>query len=436
MTQVKKSEPSTPVASERLKVVAGQAKPQTGDDLTKAVPIQPPLIPGQQDPARKRSPGDAKVAKAIRIAKRKRQRLVTVSFALMVALPTLLGALYYAFFAADQYAASAQFAVRGREQISADIVGLMTGAASSTANVADSYIVQEFVLSREMVERLERSIGVRAIYAHPDADWYARFPQEKPVEEFMDYWRSMVNVEFDHYSSIISLEVRAFTARDAEIVAAAVVRESEMLVNRLSEQSRLDAVAFAQRELGFAEESVREARNAVTAFQAVENTVDPRAVAESHETLVAELEAGLAKARTELAEAQTFVGPDAPTIRIIKTRIAALQSELDRERTRVANRGGTSGEGGISGQLQAFGALKTEAEFAEKRYVSALAAVEVAKAEAKRSQRYLATFVAPTQPGIAVYPRRIVNTLLVALAAMLIWGISGLLLAAVKDHTH
>ncbi|WP_181707939.1 RkpR, polysaccharide export protein [Chthonobacter rhizosphaerae] len=418
---------ATKIAPE-LKVVANQSAkaPQAKPAPTSKVTPAPggPVV-------------DDRVEKAIRASKRTKRRLVAASLALIVALPTIVTAGYYAFLASDQYAAEARFAVRGADQLSGDLLGMLTGGSGAASSTGDSYIVQEFIQSRELVDRLEQRIGLQARYETGAADWLARFWPGQPIEDFVEYWRGMATAEFDHYTGIITLEVKAFTPEDAQLVASVVVDESRALVNRLSEQSRTDTVALAQREVQFAEDRLREAREAVARFRNTENTISPAAVAEAHEKLMGELEGQLAQSEAELEQISQLVGPEAPSRRILETRITAIKDQIAARKSRVSNGGGepgAAGSGGISGQLATFASLETEAEFAQRAYLSSLASFEAARVEAKREQRYLATFVTPSLPQHALYPLRATNTALVLVGSLIAWGISALLYAAIRDH--
>ena len=54
--------------------------------------------------------------------------------------------------------------------------------------------------------------------------------------------------------------------------------------------------------------------------------------------------------------------------------------------------------------------------------------------DADQLQRYLAVFSTPLTPDDAIYPERIRNTLLTALAAFVLWSIVTLITYAVRDH--
>ena len=81
--------------------------------------------------------------------------------------------------------------------------------------------------------------------------------------------------------------------------------------------------------------------------------------------------------------------------------------------------GGTT----LSGQVAAYEELLVEREFAEKAYVSALSTLEKARVDAAQQQRYLATFVPPSLPQEALYPRRVLNAFMVLAVAALLWAL-------------
>jgi capsular polysaccharide transport system permease protein len=377
---------------------------------------------------------DAEYRKLIAKARAPARRIMLATFALVVLLPTLITGLYYAFIASDQYAVSVKFAVRGNDSPAGDVAGMLLGATGSSASTSDSYIVQDFIASREMIERLERRTDVVGRYTLQQVDWFSRAAPEDPIEDFLEYWQSMVRAEFDVYSSVVTVQVKAFTPEDSQELATLILDESSNLVNRLSEQARSDTLALAQREVAFAEERLRDARGAVATFSGSANSVDFAASAEAQQQTVSRLEAEIVNARAELGQL-LGLSEQAPSVRVLKTRIAALEKELEGQRLLVAGSGAADASPGMTAQLGKFRELQTDVEFAEKAYLSSMAALDLARAEAKKTHRYLAVFVNPSLPASAEYPLRLINTLLVAAVCAVLWAIGSLLVAAVRDHS-
>ena len=84
-----------------------------------------------------------------------------------IALPTFVAALFYIFIASDRYVSEARFAIRNNESQAIDALGMITGMPSSQLT-SDSYIVADYVVSRDMVKELEQRLPFRTIYAKAD----------------------------------------------------------------------------------------------------------------------------------------------------------------------------------------------------------------------------------------------------------------------------
>jgi capsular polysaccharide transport system permease protein len=130
-------------------------------------------------------------------------------------------------------------------------------------------------------------------------------------------------------------------------------------------------------------------------------------------------------------ELRAIMTPDAPKVRAAAERVKALSAQIGAEKKRLVD---PKGEGDIAGSLAEFEAAMVEKEFAEASYRSALATLEVARAEAARQHRYLAVVSSPSQPDESTHPRRALGVLTVFLMSFLALGIVSLLVASVREH--
>jgi len=108
---------------------------------------------------------------------------VIASFCLMVVAPSLAGALYYGFIAADQFASVADFTVSGGEAPAPDGLGALTGIPA-LAIIQDTQIVANYVHSRAALEVLQKTADIRDVYADPEADWLARLTRRSRSKSF------------------------------------------------------------------------------------------------------------------------------------------------------------------------------------------------------------------------------------------------------------
>lgn len=377
-------------------------------------------------------------------AQQQRRSWLRASALLFVGLPTLLVALYYILLAAPQYAVEVRFAVRSPSTTgassSASVLSAVTGAPSALSGITDSYIVMDFVQSREVIDEMERRIGFRAIYGRSQADFWAKLKQDRQIEDIVKYWRSMIRVNFDTISQIVSYEVRAFTPEDAKRVAETLLQISEEQVNELSARARTDTVKSAETEVARMENRVRAVRLSIRQFREKYGDFDPIKTADAQMVIQSRLEDELSKARAEIRTLSSYMSPSAPSIDVVRNKIKALERQIEEERRKLAKVGPAVGTSGSTESLTRivaqYEALLVEREFADKALVSALGSLESARADAARQQRYTAAFVRPQLPQLALYPQRLINTLVVLAMSLIIWALGVLLIYAIRDHAN
>jgi capsular polysaccharide transport system permease protein len=409
---------------------------------------------------------EAEKAKVVHIVRRlqeeanqkteRKRPLVLISVLAAVALPTLLVALYFLVFAADRYMSEARFALRSNESQGADVLGMISGMPASTIT-SDSYIVTDYVKSREMVELLEARVGLRRVYSHPDADFLTRLDPEVTLEGLIAYWADSVDIYYDSTKNTIAVQVQAFTAADAARLAEEILVIVRELVNELSAQARRDAVQFAAGEVARAELRVRGARAEMLAFRTEHNEFDPTATAASTLALTSQLEAERSQLNAQLAGVSGYLSAEAPSVQMLKSRIAALGEEIARVQNQIstegdgirADAGGTglrgaaqgtagsssgSGSGALASVVGRYQEVLLSQQFAEQAYAAAQASLERARGEADRTQSYLAVYVHPDVAEAAAYPQRLLNTLIVLVISAILWAIGALAALTIRDH--
>jgi len=367
-----------------------------------------------------------------------KRRIMLFSALVVIGLPTFVAATYYAFFASDQYAAAGHFVVRHRSEnpaalSSLSLLGLGTAPTGSTP---DMMVVNDYMLSLQMIKDLSGEIDLRAIYDTPRADWLARL---KPRlghntisdEDLLAYWQKMATVHYDTTTGLSKFEVRAFSPDDAKAAADHVFKLSEALVNQVSRRAQEDALDLARREVENYRERAIASLDALQAFQERARQVDPEAFAQARAGIQAGVEQELSQLQTQLDVLRKNLPEDAPGIAQVKDRLAAMEKQLATERVKS-----TVSETGESAAqiLNEFAKLRLESEFATQAYLSSLGSLESARLEAIRQKLYLETFVRPQAPQIPEYPRGLLNTLLVFVVAFLVWSIGGLLVSAAREH--
>lgn len=376
-------------------------------------------------------------------------------FWLFFLLPLALGIAYYLKFSNNEYQAIAHFTIEKSDKAPVDAIGAITGLAGSVSSTRDALIIKDFIQSREVIERTRDDFDLEKLYAREDKGWRLLLDNKKSsdekisyikdrlshlekgssIEEIIEYWQSKISVQFDSTSGIVTLGVTAFTPEDAVTVINAILKESDELVNTFSEKSRQDSLTFAKEELELAENDLKRARADVTVFRDNEKSFSPEKNAESKLLLVENLEADRARAEAELQGLRLELPENSPRIEVAKYKVAALKRQVIKERDRGTQGIKSADAKTMSVILSKYEELITEQGFAEKSYESALLNMKTARIEATRKQRYLTMIVFPKLPEEPVKPDQPRDYIVLFIGCLLLWGILGLVVASIKDHT-
>jgi capsular polysaccharide transport system permease protein len=358
------------------------------------------------------------------------------SFIFLVIIPAFISTVYLAFIASDQYVAEARFAVRGLpsdRSFDKTLAGLST-AIGSTPSIADqnAYIVTSYIRSRAIVDDLSKSIDLRAIFARPEADFWARLKSGVTIDDLVRYWNAMVETYVDAPSGIVTVAVRAFRANDAVLLSKAVLAASERLVNEVSERARADAMRDAEAEVRRYEAQVRDALLELRKLRDREGFISPANEATSTSTLLLQLMGEKIKLQNELFVASRTMTSGAPTVKNLRAGLDALDKQIEGLKSQLT---GNSPEGRtISKSIAQFEELELKRIFAEKLYTMAQDSLERARLRAERQNLYVSVFVQPMLPEDAEYPKRLALSLIISAGLLIVWGILALIAAAIEDH--
>jgi len=353
-------------------------------------------------------------------------------FAITVLVPTSLAIVYYALITSDVYISESRFLVRSPQRpVPSGIFGEILQGTGITRSQDDTYSVRDFILSRDALNELDKTLAVRKAFSSKKIDFINRFPGldwDDSFEEFYRYYGKHVGVDYDPVSSISILTVRAYTAEDAKKINDLLLQMSERLVNTLNDRSRQDLIRFAEDEVKIAADKSLEASLALFAFRSKHSIFEPGKQAAIQLEGVAKIQEELIGTEAELAQLKKL-SPNNPQIGALESRADTLRKAIASEASKV-----TSGSGSFSANAPTFERLTLESAFADKQLGNALAALETARSEAIRKQLYLERLVNPSLPDKAMEPRRVRSVFTVFMLSLVAWGVASLIIASVREH--
>jgi capsular polysaccharide transport system permease protein len=367
------------------------------------------------------------------IMRQARPSLRGLSFMVLVLIPIAVAGAYYFAVAADQYVAEFRFTLNTADPPRLDPLALLAGTAMHSPAALESQILVQYMTSRAVVDEIGGSIDLRRVFAPPEADWWARLPRAASIEELVHYWKGQVDPSYDPANGTVTVRLRAFAPADALHLSQAVVAASEKLVNDLSLRARRDTLRHAEAELAQAENRLKAVLGDIRAFRDREGLIDPVRTAEATGLIDNRLRDELVRANAELSTLKAYMRDDAPSVKVLKVRIRSLEAQrhsLALEMTDPDN----SRINTLSRILGSYEQLESERKFAEAAYQHGLASLDQTRVNADRQRVFISSFIPPSLPEEALYPRRWRWLGTVALMAFALWGIGSLTLQSIRDH--
>ncbi|MCQ0971231.1 hypothetical protein MLD63_12445 [Paracoccus sp. TK19116] len=433
---------ATPAQAASSNVAPRQAGPaaQAARAAQPGVANRPaPAQPGRPGaPAKPRPPGAAQVAHAPVAPPASRARLglrhigVALSFLILVLIPVLVAAWYLYQRAADQYASYLGFSVRSESAPAAAelLGGLGEMAGLGNSSGSDTDILYKYIQSHELVQRIDQQLDLRAIWSKPKNDPIFSYRGDSSLEDLIDAWEDKVRVYYDN--GMIDLRILAFDPADSQKIGEAILSESSAMINAINDVAREDTIRYSREELDVAEERLRQARSAMTAFRNAHQIVDPTADVAGQAGVLAGLQQQLAEALIQLGVLRSNAQPNDPRIEQSQLRVDVIRQQIDEERLKFGSET-TEGEQ-LSELVGEYEGLVVDREFAERAYLAARASYDSALAEAQRQSRYLAAYVRPTLADRPEYPQKAKLIGILGGFLMLIWIIAVLTYYSMRDR--
>lgn len=340
-------------------------------------------------------------------------------FVTIVAIPTLIAAIYFGILARPIYVAEAQFVVRSQRENTPNALGMALQGIGLSTSSSDSFLAHSYLKSRYALEAVSKDVEIQNII--PNA---GNLSKERLYKAF----QKRIVVGVNSADGISTLRVRAYDAGTAQHAANAMLDGAENVINDLNERSSAKTLVEAQETFSLAEQQLQKTTQAVAEFRRANQTVDPVRMATESGQLLGGLMLEIAQAKAQRATIASQ-SPSSPMLPQLDAQIRALETQLQNERSALS-----SGTGSVANQISTYEDLVLQREIAERALTAAKASLEEASVETRRQKLYLDRIVPPQLPDEATEPRRLYNIFLTLLSALLVYGVVALLWASVREH--
>jgi capsular polysaccharide transport system permease protein len=363
-----------------------------------------------------------------------------------IALPVAVALLYLLFNAADRYDVTSDFTVQpllqsgGGNLPARNAAHLVNLAQNAAPGAYEAYMVVDYLRSPDALRTLEAKIGFLDRYRGKTTDifyratpwrltlwhWFTGKSYDIPFEDRLAYYNLMVEPRYSITENIVTLDVQAFSAADAHLIAATLLTVGEDFINRTNERVLTDLVRGAESQVRQDERRLNDDHLKMQAWRGGNSDLDPDQLAAMVTQVVQGLENSLVAARSSQLLGGESGNPS--TRAAAALRIKAIETQIAQEQHQLA-----AMEQSYAGKFYEYDRLKEDIAFAKNAYQNDLATLQTFRELAAQQEVYLLRISEPYRPDEPVYPQWALILPLTLVGGAMAYGILRMLMALGRD---
>lgn len=329
---------------------------------------------------------------------RSTSRLRQFSVTQLLLIPIVLSGIYFYFIARDRFVTRSDFVIRKAEDNNTNASGSGLATLLGTGNqlsLEDARFLKTYLQSPQVLADLDRTYNLDQAYGQDGLDPFAGIKPKLSKEKRLRFFKKQVAVNLDEISGAIVLRTVGLNPKASLNLNRFMLAKSEQFVNRLNQDISLKQLGFAEMELMRARNNLNQAKNRLLVYQESNTVIDPKGEAELASQTISKLQEKLVDLRVELATLKRqFKDPAEPEVAAVADQVRELQQQIQKERRSLVSRKGRNLGRKTADVLR----LESEVNYATDSYKLALTAVEKARVESKRQQKFMALLSAPQLP--------------------------------------
>jgi capsular polysaccharide transport system permease protein len=357
----------------------------------------------------------------------KRKRTLSI-----VVIASSLAIIYWGIIASDRYVSEAHIIIQRTDMAKGsgiDIGSILSGSGGS--NRADQLLLRDYLLSVDMLIKLDAKLNLRAHYSDWGKDPLSRMWSEQASQEaFHQHFQSRVSVEFDDDSGVLVIKSQGYDPQTAQAITTTLVEEGEHSMNEMARRLAQDQVDFVEKQVAESASRLQQARNAILTYQNQKGIISPQNAAENLAGTINLLESQRSELQTRRGSLLGYLSSQAPSVVELNMQISAIEKQINKEQARLTSPTGKT----LSSEIEEFQRLEMTASFAQDIYKTSLVALEQSRVEATRTIKKVSILQNPTLPQYPMQPKRLYNIIIFILVILLLAGITQLLAAIIRDH--
>jgi len=328
------------------------------------------------------------------------------------------------------YESSATLLVRDLSSKSDASLGLSLLSGSSSTQLQDSMIIEQYLLSHDVFSLLDQEFKLTEHYKSDSLDIIQRATQNATIEDILEFYHSRILITYDEVSGLLKVSYSHSSSKKAQDILEFLLKKVEFDLNEFNRRKAKKQLEFIMLEHKKNKTNMDLSSKKLELYQNTHYLLDPTNEATSITSIVANLESTLTQKKIDLSTKKSYLNSNNYEVVSLKREIKEIEKSIKATKDVLTGKGSEK----LNKFLFEYETLKMQFDFDIQVYTASLLQVETTKLEALKEAKTLSILSKPNLPDGYTYPNkpRVFITILITL--LLFYGIFSMLLTIIKDH--
>lgn len=342
----------------------------------------------------------------------------------------IISLVYVLFIEVERYKSSSSVLLKdfASNQTTEFDLSLFGGGASS--QMQDSKVLQSYLNSFEMLQKLDDKFNLREYYKSDNLDFINRLGNDSTREDFLEKYIENITISYDELSGILNIGFFHSDSQTSKDILEFILKEAELQINKYNEINAKKYLSFIKTSVDKNRVSLDQTISSLEKYQNKNLVLNPTSNAETTSSIIASLEGELVKKKAQLQQLKQYMNEKSFDVKNLKNEINAINKSINITKNKLTGKGNNR----LNIVLFQFERLKNQVEFEKEKYKQSLVQYEIAKNEVEKDAKILQVIVRPNLPDGHTVPDRPMAILNIIIALGLIFGVVSLVVAIIKDH--
>jgi capsular polysaccharide transport system permease protein len=309
------------------------------------------------------------------------------------------------------------------------LLGLVSGQSNDT--IQDAMVLQEYLKSYEVYEKLNKDFDLSAYYNSFELDFLQRMYGFNSYEDYIKLYNKHLNIDYDEVSNITTISFLHVEAQKAQEIVGFLINEAEYKLNQYNKNTATKQLSFIEEETNKQKEVLERSIKRLAKYQDTQNTLNPNSQASTNISILSELKGKLVENSAKLEKLSKYLTNNAFEIIDLKREISQIKSSINQVKKEQS---GSGDKTTLNKSIFEFEKINSEVTLNTELYKQALLQQQSAKIDVNKENKTLQVLVNPNFAQSYSEPKRFRELLTLIIILSLLYGILSMLNAIIKDH--